>query len=147
MLEQLSPAGAAAGLASSASTARGFLGLDPVTQNEALLASQLTGVQARVFRASGALVGYMPNPWRPRQALVATTSAEPGPVRDLLDHLRTHCRASSYLAMVPANSGSLAAFGACGFTRVGVLREHRYSAGDYQDVLVYFAKAVDACRS
>jgi hypothetical protein len=151
-LRMLDPAGAAAALAEAGVVARGFLGTDPVTQNGALLAAELTRMGATVCQAGDALVGYAHRPGQPRQALVASTSAEPGPVAALLGFLRTYHRSTSCLALVPDGSPAAAAFAGCGFRRAGVLREHRYGAGEYHDVLVYVAKMAETaeagtCRS
>lgn len=128
-------------------SARGFLGLDPVTQNEALLARELTRAGASVFRADDGLVGCAPNPESPRQSYVATTSADPGAVRAVLEHLVTYQRCASFVALVPAGSPAGAAFVECGFAPVGVLREHRFHSGAYHDVHVYFAGAEEPCPS
>ena len=147
-LRVLDPAAAAAELAGSSEAARGFLGLDPVTQNEPLLAAELTRMSAGVCRADGgALVGFAPSPGQPRQMLLASTSARPEPVRALLGFLRAYCRYSSCLAMVPAGNASAEAYESCRFTRIGTLRGHWYQSGEYRDVTVYFAKAADACQS
>jgi hypothetical protein len=138
---------AAAALSGMPEAARGFLGLDPVTQNEPLLAAVLHRMAAEVYAADDALVGFAPVPGQPRQMLVATTSAQPGPLAALLAFLRTYCRASSYLARVPEGSPSAAACADCGLIRTGVLRGHWYQSGEYRDVTVYYARAADACRS
>jgi hypothetical protein len=129
------------GLAAGGGAARGFLGTDPVTQNRALLAAELTRMGATVCQAGDALVGFAHRPGQPRQALVASTSGRPEPVAALLAFLRTYHRSTSYLALVPDGSPVAAAFTGCGFRPAGVLREHRYGAGQYHDVLVYVAKA------
>lgn len=156
-LHMLGPAEAAEALAGAvragvAGAARGFLGTDPVTQNGALLAAELTRMGATVGQAGDALVGFAHRAGQPRQALVASTSGRPEPVAALLGFLRTYHRSTSYLALVPDGSPAAAAFAGCGFRRAGVLREHRYGAGEYHDVLVYVAKAADltkagTCRS
>jgi hypothetical protein len=138
---------AAAALSRGPESARGFLGLDPVTQNEPLLAASLTRMAAEVYAADDALVGFAPVPGQPRQMLVATTSAHPGPLAALLAFLRTYCRASSYLARVPAGHPSATALADCGLIPTGVLHEHWYQSGEYRDVTVYYARAADACRS
>lgn len=140
----LDAAEAADELAAVPRAARGFLDLDPVTQNTALLAAELTRRQAQVYRAEdGTLLGYAPNPDQPGQAYLASTSSRPEPVATLLEHLRVYRRPTSYLALVPAGAGAAAAFTGCGFTPVGTLREHRYESGRYVDVLVYFTRVSD----
>lgn len=143
----LDAAAAAQALSDEAQLARGFLGIDPVTQNRAQVAAELTRMGAQVCRADDALVGYAHRRDQPRQALVASTSARAEPVATLLSFLHVYHRLTSYLALVPAGSATIGAFEGCGFRRTGVLREHRYQSGGYQDVLVYFAKAADTCRS
>ncbi len=143
----LDAAAAAQALSDAAGAARGFFGIDPVAQNCALIAAELTRTGAQVCRAGDALVGYAHRPSQPRQALVASTSARAEPVATLLSFLRIHHRSTSFLALVPAGSVTIAALEGCGFRPAGVLRDHRYQSGGYHDVLVYFAKAADTCRS
>ena len=138
-IRRLDPAAAAAGLRAAGRAGRGFLGLDPVTQNDVLLANELTRMQAQVFRAGDMLLGAVPNPDQPRQAFVAATCADPEPLRAFLAFLGTRQRCGSFVAMVPDGAASAAAFERCGFRRVGVLRDHRYQAGAHQDVVVYHA--------
>ncbi|MDT0267362.1 hypothetical protein RM844_13810 [Streptomyces sp. DSM 44915] len=149
-LTALDDAGAAAALRAAGAAARGFLDLDPVTQNDALLARTLAGVEGRVFRAGDALVGAAPNPRQPRQALVACTSDEPAAVRALVGFLVTYRRTTSGLALVPDGAPAVAAFRGAGFTELGVLRDHGYGSGAYHDVRVLFGagfgKAVAAWR-
>lgn len=143
-MQLLDASAAAAGLRDAAARARGFLGVDPFVQNDALLAIELTRMGAQVYRTGDALVGYAPNHAQSRQAYVASTSAEAGPVRTLLAFLATYQRCSSCVALVPAGSAAATAFTDCGFEELGVLREHRFQSGGYQDVLVYFARVEDA---
>lgn len=145
-IQQLDARAAAAGLRAAKDGARGFLGVDPVTQNDALLAIELTGQDAQVYRVGETLVGFAPNHEQPRQAFVASTSPAAEPVRALLAHLATYQRCTSYVAMVPAGGPSLAAFTGCGFEQVGALRDHRFQSGAYQDVVV-MAKVADPCPS
>lgn len=118
---------------------RGFLGTDPVTQNQALLAAELTAARAQVYRCGQDLYGYLPNPDQPRLAQVASTGADPGALRGFLDFLATYRRCDSYLAMLPEGAAPAPAFTGCGFHQVGVLREHVYQSGRYRDVLVHYA--------
>jgi len=140
-IRRLDPAAAAAHLRAAAEAGRGFLGLDPVTQNDALLAAELARMQAQVFRAGDMLLGSVPNPDQPRQAFIAATSADPEPLRILLGFLDTRQRCNSFVAMVPDGAACAAAFASCGFRQVGVLRDHRYQSGAYQDVIVYHAES------
>jgi hypothetical protein len=140
-IRRLDPAAAAAHLRAAAEAGRGFLGLDPVTQNDVLLAAELTRMRAQVFQAGDMLLGAVPNPDQPRQAFVAATCADPEPLRVFLGFLDTRQRCGSFVAMVPDGAASAAAFESCGFRRVGVLRDHRYQAGAYQDVVVYHAES------
>lgn len=143
-LLRLDPDAAVTELRASAESARGFLGLDPVTQNDALLAAELKSMQAQLFTVGEALVGFAPNADQPRQAYVASTSNDPEPLRALLEFLATYQRCTSFVAMVP--DGAEDGLAACGFERVGVLPRHRWQNYDWQDVLVYVGRA-DACRS
>lgn len=145
-IQQLDAPAAAAGLRAAKGGARGFLGVDPVTQNDTLLAIELTRQDAQVYRVDEALVGFAPNHEQPRQAFVASTSAAAEPVRALLTYLATYQRCTSYVAMVPAGGAAIAAFTGCGFEQVGELRDHRFQSGGYQDVVV-MVKAADSCHS
>jgi hypothetical protein len=145
-IQRLEPDLAVAELRAAADSARGFLGLDPVTQNDALLASELKSLEAQLFSAGETLVGFAPNTDQPRQAYVASTSADPEPLRALLEFLSTYQRCTTFVAMVPDGAESAAGFDACGFERVGVLPRHRWQNYGWQDVLVYVGRA-DACRS
>ncbi|GAA3226351.1 hypothetical protein GCM10020256_36720 [Streptomyces thermocoprophilus] len=75
-LRLLSPAQAAAELSAAGEAARGFLGLDPVTQNAALLGRELAHRDAVVLRYGETLLGCAVNPEQPRQAEVAVTAAD-----------------------------------------------------------------------
>lgn len=122
--------------AAPAGTARGFLGLDPVTQDTALLAKEITARGVQVLCHGDALLGYAINPHQPRQAAVATTSADPGPLAALLGLLRAYHRCTSFTAEVTAGSAVLPALAGCGFERRGTLPGHRYESGRYHDVHV-----------
>ncbi|MBB0246061.1 hypothetical protein FNQ90_18605 [Streptomyces alkaliphilus] len=115
---------------------RGFLGLDPVTRNTALLARQITDREIRVTRYDRALLGYTVNPLQPRQVMVATTSTDPAPLEALLDFLAVYQRATSFVAEVPDGSPVLTALEGCGFIPGGILRGHLFHTGRYRDVLV-----------
>ncbi|MCP3760526.1 hypothetical protein [Streptomyces sp. TBY4] len=125
---------------------RGFLGVDPVTQNDALLVKELTRTGAQFFRSDGALVGCLTNEDQLRQVYVATTTADPEPLRAFLAFLDTYRRITSYVALLPSGNPTLPAFEKCGFTQVGNLKDHHFQAGRHQDVPVYFASAEVACR-
>lgn len=138
-LTLLGTADAVARLSAAPGATRGFLGLDPVTQNGALLARELTRTGAQVLRAGDALLGYAPNSAQPRQGWIATTSADPAPLAALLEFLRTYRRCTSYVAEVHEGSAAVPALEACGFTGVGRLPGHVFHSGEYHDVLVYCA--------
>ncbi|WP_206794120.1 hypothetical protein [Amycolatopsis sp. MtRt-6] len=142
-LRPLSPAEAAQGLRRAGDAARGFLGTDPVTQNDALLVRELTRRGAQVYAAGGAVVGCVPNRAQPRQAYVSSTSAGPEPVRALLGHLTTYQRRTSFVALVPEDGA--AAFLGAGFARTGVLPGHHYAGHEFHDVLVLVKE--EPCRS
>jgi hypothetical protein len=143
----LEPAAAATALQATGAPARGFLGLDPVVHNDALLARELGRRDAQVFSSGSVLLGFVLNPAQPRQAYVASTSAEPEPLRAFLTFLGSYRRCTSYVAQVPDGARSTAAFESCGFDRVGTLRAHRFEAGAHRDVHVYYARREGSCRS
>jgi hypothetical protein len=143
-IQRLEPEAAVAELRAAADSARGFLGLDPVTQNDALLAAEMKALKAQLFSAGETVVGFAPNTDQPRQAYVASTSADPEPLRALLEFLTTYQRCTTFVAMVP--DGVQNCFADCGFEQVGVLPRHRWQNYDWQDVLVYVGRA-DSCRS
>lgn len=134
-LELLPPAAAAAALTAAEERARGFLGLDPVTQNEALLARELTRRDAAVFRYGDTVLGCRSNPDQPRQSEVASTTADPAALGALLHFLHTYQRCVSFVALVP-DALDDSGYTALGFVRTGLLREHRYANGRYHDVRV-----------
>ncbi|UED82959.1 hypothetical protein [Streptomyces profundus] len=150
-LVQLNGPDAAEALRAAGEASRGFLGLDPVVQNDALLTRELARLDGRVFRVGDALVGAAPNPAQPRQALVACTHDDEAAVRSLVEFLVTYRRNTSFLALVPEGSPAVAGFLRAGLTDRGVLRDHRYASGSYHDVRVLFGtgdqRTGDACRS
>ncbi|PWI44814.1 hypothetical protein [Streptomyces sp. ICBB 8177] len=123
--------------------ARGFLGLDPVTQNSALLVKEMTLRQMSVHLVGDALYGHAPNPHQPRQAFVAATEAEPAALRAFLGFLAAYRRHTSYVALLPDGSPVTAGFEAAGFVRSGTLPDHAYRSGRYGDVAVYHATRED----
>lgn len=138
-LDLLDHRGAAAALTRAGQAARGFLDLDPVTQNEALLAALLEQLGAQVFACDDAVLGWAPNPDQARQALVSTTSAAPAPVRALLRFLATYRRCTSFVAATTAGAPGREALRGLGFELVGVLPRHRFQAGRHLDVEIYHA--------
>lgn len=125
---------------------RGFLELDPVVQNEPLLALLLAARSALVFSyGDDALVGAQANPDNPRQAFVSATSDCPAAVAALLDFLRAHRRCTSAVALVAPGAGAVAAFEALGFTGTGRLRDHYYRSGSYLDALIYYRRLEPTC--
>lgn len=146
-LRLLEPAAAAAALREAGAAARGFLGLDPVVQNDVLLARELGRRDAQVFQGGTGLLGFTPNQVQPRQAYVASTSADPEPLRAFLDFLGSYRRCTSYVAQVPQDAPGASAFEGCGFRRVGTMRAHRFESGAYRDVHVYYCDGEGPCHS
>jgi hypothetical protein len=145
---RLDTAAAVAGLpALPPEAVRGFFGLDPVTQNDALLAKEIDRTGVQLYSCGETLLGCLPNPDHPRQAQVASTSSDPEPLRALLGFLGTYQRCTSFVAQVPQDSPVAAAFESCGFARVGILPEHLFHSGRYRDVLIYHATMGDTCLS
>lgn len=144
---RLDAAAAAAALrAAPEQAARGLFGLDPVTQNDALLIREIERLGVEFYAGGRELYGVAPVPEQPRQARVATTSGEPEPLRALLGFLRTYRRCTSFAALVPEHSPARPAFECCGFVHVGTLKDQLYQSGAYRDVLVYHANGDDTCR-
>lgn len=144
-LTRLRPAEAAERLRDAG--ARGFLGLDPVTQNDALLAGCLTGTGAQVFATGDAVVGFAPNPDNPRQAVIATTSDDPATVTAFAGFLREHGRFTSFVSLATREQPAVRALLGCGFAVVARLRDHVYRRGTYHDVSVFFATGESACAT
>lgn len=117
----------------AALTARGFLGLDPVTQNDALLRKLLSARDARLFGSGDAVLAYAPNPDNPRQAEIATTSTDPEVIAAFTEFLRRHGRYTSFVCY----GGPADALRASGFRPAGRLREHVFGGGRYHDVPVH----------
>jgi len=147
-IARLDTAAAVAGLrALPPEAARGFFDLDPVTQNDALLAKEIDRTGVQLYSCGETLLGCRPNPDHPRQAQVASTSSAPEPLRALLGSLGTYQRCTSFFALVPQDSPVAAAFESCGFGRVGTLPEHLFHSGRYRDVVIYHATRGDKCLS
>jgi len=132
----------AAAAALRAAGARWFLGLDPVTQNDELLARTLTAVGATVFGHGDAVVGYTLNPDHPGQAVVDTTGTDPAPLAACLDFLHEYLRCDTFVALVAVDRDPAALRG---FAVVGRLRGHEYRGGTYHDVDVYFRAREGTC--
>lgn len=144
-LRLLDAANAVAKLRETGDAARGFLGLDPVTQNDPLLAKHLTRMSAQLGQAGETVVGWAQNADQPRQAMLATTSGDAGAVRAMVTFLAKYQRCTSYVALVPAGADAEKAFTGSGFREIGVLPGHRYAGGTYHDVRVYFGRTEDTC--
>ena len=138
-LHLLAPDAAAAALREAGAGARGFLGLDPIVQDDALLARELELLDARVYLRGSAVLGFALNAAQPRQAYVASSSTDPEPLRAFLAFLGSSRRCTSYVAHLPHGAESTAAFEDCGFRHLGTLRAHRFESGAYRNVRVYYA--------
>ncbi len=141
----LDSASAVTALRETGDAARGFLGLDPVTQNDPLLAKHLARMSAQLGQAGGTVVGWAQNADQPRQATLSTTTGDAEAVRAMVKFLATYQRCTTYVAMVPAGADAEKAFTGSGFQEIGVLPEHRYAGGTYHDVRVYFGRTEDTC--
>lgn len=129
----------AAATALRAAGARGFLGADPVTQNDALVARTLTGAQLFTDTQDAAgVAGFRPNPDNPRQADIATTATDPATVVAFTRFLHERHRATSFTAT--AGPGDAVLLGS-GFTEVARLREHVFRGGRFADVAIYHLAA------
>jgi len=144
-LVRLSQAEAAARLRTGPDGGRGFLGLDPVTQNDAALVAGLSARQALVWSFGAALVGAYPNPDNPRQAWVATTSADPAALGAAARTLRVYRRTTSLVAATAAGEPGAEAVRGCGFTGAGTLRGHDYRSGTYHDVDLHYLSLEQSC--
>ncbi len=118
----------------------GFLGLDPLTQNDQWLLDRLTGMRATLYGTErGTLVGCAPNPANPRQARVAVAADDSAALTALLDLLRSTAAHTSFTAVACASDAGLPALLDCSFREVGTLRGHVLRAGVYLDAGVYYA--------
>ncbi|TDV54812.1 hypothetical protein [Actinophytocola oryzae] len=122
----------------AATGVRGFLGVDPVTQNDALLAKVLSAREAHLFGWGDAVLGYAPNLDNPRQAEVATTSPDPSILAAFTEFLRCHRRYTSFVCV----GGPPEALR--GFRHAGRLRAHHFGGGRYHDVDVHVSTGREA---
>jgi len=136
-LQQLRPAEAITLLRATPRGGRGFLGLDPVTQNDPLLLRRIADTGMQLFAVGDTVLGYAANPDNPRQAFVATTSEDGAALVALAEHLRVYRRCTSLVCHAAEGEPAVAALLDCGFRSVGLLREHDYRSGAYHDVHVY----------
>jgi hypothetical protein len=142
---QLAPADAVARLRRTPGQGRGFLGLDPVTQNDALLKILLARCGAQlfgsdVFGSDDAVLGYVPNADNQRQGFIATTSADPAVLAAFTEFLRVYRRYTSFVCHVADGDPAITALEGCGFRVAGRLRGHVFRTGAYHDVNVYFGR-------
>jgi acyl transferase domain-containing protein len=137
-LRLLSPDEVAARLRTSPGGGRGFLGTDPVIQNDALLARALRDTSARLLGWRDTVLGTRPNPRNPRQEEVAATSNDADALAALLDFLRAHRHCGSALAVCGPDAAMLPALNQLGFRRTGLLRGHYFRAGRYLDATVHY---------
>lgn len=137
---QLAPADAVARLRRTPGQGRGFLGLDPVTQNDALLQILLARQGAQLFGSDDAVLGYVPNADNQRQGFIATTSADPEVLAAFTEFLRVYRRYTSFVCHVTDGDPAIGALEGCGFRVTGQLRGHLFRTGAYHDVNVYFGR-------
>lgn len=122
----------------------GFLGLDPLTQNDQWLMGRLTSMRAAVYVAGrDTIVASAPNFANPRQSQVAVAADDSTALRVLLSFLRSTAYCTSFTATLCASDTGLPALLDCGFREVGTLRNHVFRAGIYRDVGVYYAAESD----
>lgn len=118
----------------------GFLGLDPLTQNDQWLLNRLTSMRATLYDTErGTVVGCAPNPANPRQARVAVAADDSAALTALLALVRATAGYTSFTAVACASDAGLPALLDCGFREVGTLRGHVFRAGVYLDAGVYYA--------
>jgi RimJ/RimL family protein N-acetyltransferase len=144
-LVRLSLAQAAARLRTAPGGGRGFLGLDPVTQNDASLVAGLSARRALVWSFGVVLIGAYPNSRNPRQVRVATTAADPKALRAVVQALRVYRRTTSLVTATVATEPAAEAARACGFADIGVLRRHDYRSGVYHDVYLRYLSLESPC--
>lgn len=118
---------------------RGFLGLDPRTQNDALLTRILTEREAVLFGYGETLLGAYQNKENPRQAVVAVSGDDPDGLAALARLLRVYRRYTSMVVLTAPGDPALPALRACRFREVGTLSGHHYRSGAYHDAVVHYA--------
>lgn len=156
---------------------RGFLGVDPVTQNSTLMVRLLTEAEAETYQVAAhgsavAVAGCVRNPANRHQALVAiaelpsagpdgapadadprrpAASASPAElakvIRRFLTYLSTHRDITSFVAHAVVGDGALPGLIDSGFCEVGRLREHVYRSGGFHDEHVFFARLAKVLES
>jgi hypothetical protein len=136
---------AATRLSAADGRSRGFLGLDPHTQNDALLVRRLTALNAQVFTCGSTTLGYLPNGDNPRQATVASTSDDPLALAAFTSFLHRYRRYTSFVATAEPDAEPARALRGCGFEEVGRMPGHVFRSGRYRDVAIYFASWETAC--
>jgi hypothetical protein len=134
----LTPEQAAARLRALQAGGRGFLGTDPVTQNDALVARLLREPPALLMSWGQSLLGARPNLQNPRQAEIASTSGNAEALGSLLGLIGTNLRCESAWAICGPGEPALAALGKLGFRRVGLLRNHYYRSAAYLDATIHY---------
>jgi hypothetical protein len=144
-IQRIDPAEAVTRLRVAVELSRGFLGLDPVTQNDALLIRALAELDAQVFACGTTIVGYLPNRDNPRQATISSTSGDPAVVAEFTGFLHRYRRCTSFLATAEPDATPARALLGCGFEEVGRMPGHVFRSGHYRDVAVYFAPWEIAC--
>jgi hypothetical protein len=138
-LKRLATAEGVARLRALGDGGRGFLGLDPRTQNDALVARVLTEREAVLFVHGETLLGAYQSKDNPRQAVVAVSGADPAGLAALARLLRVYRRYTSMVAVTGPGDPALPALRACRFREVGTLAGHDYRSGAYRDAVVHYA--------
>lgn len=138
-LQRLATAEGVARLRALGDGGRGFLGLDPRTQNDALLTRLLTEREAVLFGHGETLLGTYQSKDNPRQAVVAVSGADPAALAALARLLRVYRRHTSMVAFTSPGDPALPALRACRFREVGTLAGHHYRSGAYRDAVVHYA--------
>jgi hypothetical protein len=144
-LVALSTSEAAVRLRAAGEAARGFLGVDPVTQNDPLLVRELDAQQAQLFACGQSVAGYLSGADNPRQATVAAAGDDPQALAALTEFLHRYRRYTSFVATAEPDSAAARALLGCGFTEVGRLTGHLFRAGRYRDAGLYYATWETAC--
>ncbi|HEY8980274.1 MAG TPA: hypothetical protein VIU15_11895 [Streptomyces sp.] len=129
----LSASAAAARLRALGAGGRGFLGRDPVTENDSLLARELGRDDTVVLAVGDTLLGARISRLNPRRAEISASAADPKALRALAEFLATYRRCFALTAVVAEGDPSWPALEELGFTRTAVLRDHWYRTGRYVD--------------